>query len=705
MSGKTQFLKALMTIALLAVFSPFLLSAEEGKGKDFQEYSLGEIVNMAKGSAVRGIAINNEVMPEDFEAVNAESVADALTYVPGVQVTYGRKYMPSINIHGLDQNRILTLIDGVPYYETKYGGLDMNQISLEGIARIDVVKGAPSVLYGPNALGGVINIITKKPTEKPSFSATAEYGLDGVDDAYKVGLSHGMKMGLLNYWLSYSHREWDSWDLSDDFKPRVGQIKTSPAVGKPVTRRAVIEDGGERLNSDYKTDNFWGKVGVEPFDGTEIYANFYYITTEKGDTANIDRINVNPTFSQFARITAYDDWGIDLSGEHALTDRFSLQAKLFYHNHKDDYTSYGDETYSRAFAVSTYKDYIVGGMLLGDFKPADWDTLRFSVHYKGDSHEQRDLENLPFAESFAYTGSIGLENESSWFNERLSIVAGISYDWFDITDAEVDLKTNGNITDPGTPDKTDEFNPMIGGTYRITDAVKLFASVARKTRFPTLSQIYSGKDPITGALSPNLSLKSETAINYTVGVAWAFRDLLKVEVSPFFHDISDFITRSVPPSENPYSRYENNDKVEMLGVEVNTEITPFKDLLFKIGYMYNDATNKSPGRLTDNVTNVPEYTFNFSVQYIVPTIGTKINWTMLYMGESYGQLPTPDNPSNAVIRNDSYKLCNARITQPFWANRLEAFLSADNLFDENYEPSSGQPAPGTRVWLGLSFKM
>jgi iron complex outermembrane recepter protein len=691
--------------ALVMVFPLMISRVQAAESKDFQEYTLGEIVNIGKGSAVRDIAIINEMTPDDFKAVNAASVADALTYVPGVQVTYGRKYLPTITVHGFDQNRILTMIDGVPYYDTKYGGMDLNQIGLESIARIDVVKGAPSVLYGPNAFGGVINIITKKATEKPSFSGSVEYGIDGVDDAYKASLSHGMKMGMLNYWLSYSHREWDSWDLSDDFEPREGQVKTVPAVGKPVTRRGVIEDGGARLNSDYKTDNFWAKVGLEPSQGTEVYANFHYITTEKGDTANIDRINVFSTFSQFARMTAYDDYGFDLSGEHAVTDRFNLQAKLYYHHHEDDYTSYDDETYSRSIAVSTYKDYILGGMLLGNFKPVDWDTLRFSFHYKGDSHEQRDLVSLPFAESFAYTGSVGLENEVSWFNEKLSVVAGISYDWCDVTDAEVDLKTDGHITDPGTPDKTDEFNPMIGGTYRITDAVKLFASVARKTRFPTLSQIYSGKDPVTGALSPNLNLDPETTINYTVGVAWTFSDLFKVEVSSFYHDISDFISRSSPPTENPYSRYENYDEVRMLGVEVSTEITPYKDLLFKIGYMYNDASNKSPGRLTDDVTNVPEYTLTFSAQYIVPKIGTKMNWTMLYMGESYGQLPTPDAPTNAIITNDSYKLCNARITQPLMSNRWEAFISADNLFDENYEPNSGQPAAGRKIWVGLTFKL
>ena len=270
--------RIVFVLAFLVALPPFtpMVHAEDDKG--YEEYSLGEIVVSGKGASVRDIAISDEMTVEDFKAVNAESVADALTYVPGVQVTYGRKAFPKINLHGFDENRILTLIDGVPYYETKYGGMDLNQIGLESVARIDVVKGAPSVLYGANALGGVVNIITKKPTETPYFSATGEYGIAGVDDAYKASLSHGMKVGNFNYWLSYAHREWDSWDLSDDFEPRVGEIRRRPGG----TEETIIEDGDERLNSDYKTDNFWAKVGVEPSQNTEVYLNFHYITTEKG---------------------------------------------------------------------------------------------------------------------------------------------------------------------------------------------------------------------------------------------------------------------------------------------------------------------------------------------------------------------------------------------------------------------------------------
>ena len=201
---------------------------------------------------------------------------------------------------------------------------------------------------------------------------------------------------------------------------------------------AIIQDEGERVNSDYKTDNLWAKVGLEPSDDTEVFVNFHYIKTEKGDPPNIDRVNVFSDFSQFDRISAYDDWGIDLSAEHAFTDKFNLQAKLYYHDHSDDYESYSDETYSESIALSTYRDSIVGGMLLADYRVADWNTLRASFHYKEDNHEQRDLESLPYAESSADTGSIGVENELTVLNGKLSVVAGISYDWYGVSDAESD---------------------------------------------------------------------------------------------------------------------------------------------------------------------------------------------------------------------------------------------------------------------------
>ena len=105
-------------------------------------YTLGEIVVKGEGSAARQIGTISEISFEEIKATDSKTVAEALKFVPGVEITTGRKNEANISIQGFDQSKALVLIDGIPYYETKYGKLDLNQIGTDGIARIDVIKGA-----------------------------------------------------------------------------------------------------------------------------------------------------------------------------------------------------------------------------------------------------------------------------------------------------------------------------------------------------------------------------------------------------------------------------------------------------------------------------------------------------------------------------------------------------------------------------------
>lgn len=669
-------------------------AAKSESKKDYQVFALGEIfVTSEKPPAVQKMVITNEVTVEDIKATNSRTVAEALAFVPGIRVSTGRKNEPMIQIHGIDQSRILILIDGVPYYETNYGKLDLNQIPVDNVAKIDIIKGAPSVLYGPNALVGVVNIITKKPTEKPSAEAILEVG---PHDTNRVSLSHGMKVGIFNYWLNYGHRESDGWRLSRNFDPVVGTITRRPP---PTTTSAILEDGGYRNNSDYKTDSFWAKVGIDPNPGSEYYLNFHYITKEKGtppSTMSERVITSRPAFSQLNRITKYDDWGIDLSGQQNILDSLTFKAKLFYHDHVDDYTSYSDQNYSNKIAVSRYKDYILGGTLLADVRPIEWDIIRLSFHYKGDSHKERDDEYLPFAEKFSYTGSVGLENEFNLI-KYLSLVVGASYDWFKVTEAKRNVTGSGGIflrqDDVNKPDTMDNFDPMIGATYSFPDTTKLFASVARKVRFPTLQQFFSSS-------SGNKDLKPEKAINYTLGISRLFSNFAKAELAGFYHDFSDFISRDAPGS---LSIYQNFAKIKMLGFELNGELYPVKDLILRAGYTYNHASDTSPGRVTNYVVNVPEHKIDVGAQYTIPYINTRLDLNGIYMGKIFSQLPSPANPTQGTIKVNDYYIANARISKSF-LKYFEAYLALNNIFDKNYESESGFPGSGRNFYLGISAK-
>jgi iron complex outermembrane receptor protein len=657
--------------------------------KDYQVYELGEIVVSEKGQGVKDVALTNEVTAEDIERTHSITVPEALSYSPGITVTTGRKSEPEIRIHGMNQEESLILIDGVPYYETNYGKLNLNQLPTEMIARIDIIKGAPSVLYGSNAMSGVINIITKKQGPEASFSATGEAG---TNNSYRLSATHGNSIGKFKYWLNAARKDIDSWEMSDDFTPKPGTIVRRPGG----TSEAILEDGGSRNNSDFTQNSFWGKFGVELGPESKYYLSTYYLDSSYGFPPSIDSERVftsRPAFSGFARMDNYEDWGLDLSGEQRISKTFKLRGKLFYHNHIDDYMSYDGPSYSNPIATSRFKDYFVGGALFADWDLHPKDTLRFALHYRGDSHKERDDTYLPFAESFSYTGSAAAEN--TWRPvDGLAVVLGVSYDWFDIDKGQsVETDRDGNYSgteDLDTPGKMDSFNPMIGATYTLKDKTRLFGSVAHKTRFPTLQQIFSDR-------SGNLELDPQKSINYTVGVAKPWNDKVLSELSVFYHDITDRISRDGP---YPDSKYRNYASIKIWGVEFANVWTPIKDLNIRLAYTYLNAKDDSADRVTDDVLGAPEHKVDLGIGYVIPKVQTRLDLQCLYLAEQYDQLPTPANPDDEVLKTSGYFLANLRVAQPI-GDHVEAFAFVSNIFDKNYESEAGYPGPGRNFWVGL----
>ena len=260
-----------------------------------------------------------------------------------------------------------------------------------------------------------------------------------------------------------------------------------------------------------------------------------------------------PAFSNFFGYNRYDDWGVDLSGQQKVNDVLTITAKAYYHNHADGLDSFSDQTFTTMTARSNYYDYTIGGSLITQYQPVSWDTIRLAFNYRGDSHKQRADDYLPFERFFSMTGSVGIENEVNLGN-NFSGVLGVSYDWFHVTEATKNNtnSSNGNfINQSGLSlgHSKDSFNPMIGFTYTFPDSTKLYASIARKTRFPGLKQLF---DSSTG----NNELEPEMAINGTIGVSRSFSGLMWGELAFFYHDISDMIVAASNVPKPPIIMWE-----------------------------------------------------------------------------------------------------------------------------------------------------
>ncbi len=678
------------------------LAAMAGAGTaTYQAYDLGDVVVSAEATKAKDIAITNEITAEDIQATNSHTVAEALSHAPGVRVTTGAKNQATISIHGFDQSRILFLVDGVPFYETKFGILDLNSVGTDNIAKIEIIKGAPSVLYGANSMGGVVNIITKKGTETPFTSGSVEMS---ENDTYRFSATHGMKKGIFNYWLNYVYEKSDGWAMSDDYDPKIGALRDRrlPGNANAQRRNLLFENGGDRENSDYENNSIWAKFGIEPNEDAAYYVNFHYRTREKGVPSNTEfnQVFSRPVFSQFYAdyIPEYDEWGIDLDGRQRLTSNLVAKAKLFYHKHEDSLYAYEDPTLEINLAKSHYRDWVAGGNLMFDYQPVTWDAIRLAVHYKKDMHKELADEYLPYDEFFSYTGSVGLENEFTMI-KNLSVVMGISYDWYDVTKAEKTITAgNGNFVrqdDNYEPDD-DRFNPMIGATYTFGDGTRVFASAARKSRFPTLSDLYNN---IAGG---SAFLHSEKSNNYTVGVSRSFGSFFKGDFSLFRHDVKDKITRQTIAGTN-YTV--NIGKVRMQGCEVGLEFYPLDKLILRADYTYNNADDRSSNATSSNLQGIPKHIVNLSGQYTLPVIGTRIDVNGSYQGRVFSgnvdSLYYPNEP--AVIELDSYFLWNAKLTQEI-GKHFEVYVAANNIFDEDYEWNDGYPGQGRNFWTGLTVK-
>ncbi|MFU8770096.1 MAG: TonB-dependent receptor, partial [Desulfotignum sp.] len=253
-------------LAMLFMFSAMsiLPAFAQEPASSGEVFDLGDVLIMEKGDEINSITSINTLSSFDIEMQGSQNVAEALQLIPGIDVQTGGKGQSYLSLRGFDQRDIKVLIDGVPANPTYDGTLDLSQIPVDAIARIKVIKGASSVLYGPNTMGGVINIITKKGGEKPFTSVKTSFGENSTQNYI---FNHGASKNNFNYWITASHRKSDGFDLSSDFDPN------NPITGIGTQYN---EDGGIRDLSHYEKTTLSTKLGYEWDDTSKLYMTLDY---------------------------------------------------------------------------------------------------------------------------------------------------------------------------------------------------------------------------------------------------------------------------------------------------------------------------------------------------------------------------------------------------------------------------------------------
>ena len=626
-------------------------------------FTLGEVIVTAEQQSVNLATTVTEVSAQDLQDRGAENVAEALQFMPGVDVQTGGKGQSYVSVRGFEQSDLKVLVDGVPVYEQYFRSLDLSQIPVDSIAKITVTKGASSVLYGANTMGGVINIITKRGTATPQTDITTSFGDYGTQN---YSISHGGSTDKFNYWMNYSFRESDGFRLSDDFDEH-GKFGIDSSLG---------EDGGKRDDSGYIKQSVNAKLGYTPTDATQVYLTMNYINDEKG-IPDSDWYFDN-----------WQQWMVSLVGEHRFNEQLRIKARTFYVDHEDtlkdtDYAS------SDWFYKSAYDNYTVGGEVQAFWDLGSYSFVKMGANFTRDNSKQEEVlapgDSWQDAGDFeSDTYSLSLEDEIT-VNDWLSLVLGTSWDYYDPRKAD----------DQPVPDSDAVFNPQLGMVFTLSDATSIHASVGKKTRFPHLKELYS---TMSGG---NPDLKPQKTTAYEIGITHEFTNRLNGSVAYFYNDVEDLIQKTGDKTLNTV-HYSNVAEARIHGVEatVNANLTERFEAVFNYTYMRTE--DKQNNR---ELEGRPRHRANLDLRYNFP-FGLLVSTQASYTQRQFYIYQESRKSPEIWTKAPDYFLLNLRLEQqlPAFAGiDSSLFLQVDNLTDKDYF-NVGNLMPGRNFLVGMHAK-
>ena len=625
-------------------------------------YTLGEIVVSGEREGVESVGTVREITAVDIQNKGARTLDEALQLLPGVYIRTGADGVPRVDLRGLRSRHVILLLDGIPVNSTYDGNFDPTLIPVESIERIKVSYGNHSVLYGDGGLAGVINIITKRG-EKGIHGMVM--GEAGEGDHYLGSFNFSGTHEKVNYFLSGSALDRNGIRLSDDFE------------------ETPEEDGDIRENSDKRRNNFFANVNFAPSDNVVIGAVFNYLNGEFGKPSTT--ISPRDNFSdaqRYERMDHFEGYSGHLSLSYDLPGPFGLRSWIFYNQlaeeeNRYDNGNFDSMTRNGAFhhdneirvtgaALQTTYDLKTAGFLTLGLKGRgeEWETDGFDVTKTGRVYTDDDRDIEVYSASLEYE-VVPLKN--------LGLVLGYNHNWLE--------KDEGD---------DNEGSYLVGVYYDIHENTRIKGSYARKIRFPDIRQLYdiSRGDP---------DLETEKSDNYELGIEQKLPWKSKVTLTGFLIDVKDYIEYI----ENVSTKYINNDEYEFKGVELTAENRYLDNLLLRAGYTYLYSKDESPDTERDELQYRPKHMVTFEGKYSF-TFGLSAYMNVMHVADQVFYSRTAPLKQEEL---DDYTLVNLKFNQELLKGRLNLYLGADNIFDEDYEQSYGFPQAGRFIYGGIQVTL
>lgn len=529
-----------MLFGIICVFLSFLHAQEKNKNEEKKRPLLTEeiIVEAERPKDVL-LATTSLIKREKIETTAPRDLSEILAYASGTFVSTGTKSEFRLKIRGLESQNIALLYDGIPIYEPFFNLFDLKTITAEEVESIKVVKGASSVLYGPNTLGGIVNIITRRPNP-PSFSLKTSYDSNSTSSISSTGAFK---------WRDLFFTGFASYEKSDGFR---------------------WNKNGEtlrRANSDYERKNLTGKIYFYPMQQSEILLEAAYYSSEYGIPHALEYYH-----PRYWRFKSWNRLQLHLGGTFSILQDGHLKLRSYYVRHDNVLDAYADEDLRHLQWESTYKNDSYGIFLLSSLPYSSQNEWKLSVNLRNDKAKTQDDKGEEWNEFQHQTFSFGAENHFS-LGPRWKVIAGVSLDHL--------RKQSG--------ENRWTLNPIIGLKFHPQDDLDFHLSLAQKSRFPSMKSLYSSQ-------GGNPELKDERGTSTEWGFTYS-RDIF-IQGALFFNRIKDLIHVIRLPDGSKTSL--NIGKADIIGFELEFQKS-LRWLNLSLNTTFLHGKNKEENRPLDLV--------------------------------------------------------------------------------------------------------
>ena len=515
------------------------------------------------------------ITEKEIQEFSASKLYDVITKQTGIVSVTTKTGTEGLQMQGLDASYTTILIDGFPVIGRSFGTLDLNRISVGDIERIEVIKGPSSSLYGSNALGGVINLISKKQ----------------IDDG-----------SIIN--TSLKHASYNTTNSSLVYKYKEGTFQLSNSIDYYKT------DGYDLIDTDLLST-------VNPYSNCTFRSNLKYALSDKlllntnGHYYKQEQINIATDSSSLLKGESnIKEWSLGTSAKYLINSNFNQQLEIYKTNYR------ADEFLNTEDGVLYEDNYFDHTLLQSEMKSSfTYKGLNSIVGFgiKKEELSRRDFSNNPEQDLKFIYGQL----DATAFN-KVNIILGSRYDnytnytpvvsnklalGFSLTNK---IQINGSV---GTGFKTPDFRQKY---FDFTNSTIGYIVLGRDVAIDRLDAMQNVQEvvPFSELSSP---LKSETSLNINIGLRYNPTDNFTFDINLFNNKVNDLIEwKLVAKDENNTNIYSyfNVNQVETKGLEFNSTYTKANNWEIKFGYQllyaYDSQILKGIGQDTTYYARDPE---------------------------------------------------------------------------------------------------